>query len=62
MGRKSTKMGDSITLANKPGPDRKYYCPVHDTLMTPIKIFGKKGTLLGCKEGCRMNKSFAIKK
>ena len=51
-----------MVLPNAPGPVRKYYCPAHETVMTPVKEYGNKTTLFECKEGCRVSKSFAIKK
>lgn len=46
-----------ITIPGKPGPVRKHYCPAHDTVMTPIKQYGRKSIMFECKEGCRLGKN-----
>ena len=51
-----------MTLPSKPGPHRKHYCPSHDTVMTPVKQYGKKSTMFECKEGCRLGKDYTVLK
>jgi hypothetical protein len=59
--KKGAKLG-KITIPGKPGPERRHYCPSHDTTMTPLKQFGKKNTMFQCKEGCRLPKNFTVLK
>ena len=43
-----------MRLPSKQGPERKHHCHEHRNVMTPVKVFGKKGTYFTCKEGCRL--------
>ena len=51
-----------IKLAANPGKARRYYCPEHKGELRPVKVFGKKGMMLTCKEGHRVPHQHAIKK
>jgi hypothetical protein len=62
MGAKTTGTSGKMVLPGRPGPERKHYCPAHDVVMTPIKTYGKKGTMFECKEGCRLSKHYTILK
>ena len=55
MRSSNVNLGDKITLPNKPGPDRKHYCPEHKIEMKPVKLWGK-GIVFMCKEGCELSR------
>ena len=57
---KATGTGGKMVLPGRPGPARKHYCPAHDTVMTPVKQYGKKNMMFECKEGCRLEKDYTV--
>ena len=65
MARRTLKVegkGGKMVIPGKPGPQRKHHCPAHDVVMAPVKVFGKKGTMYSCKEGCRIGKHYTVLK
>jgi hypothetical protein len=48
--------GGKMILPGRPGPERKHHCPSHDAVMAPVKVWGVKGVMFECKEGCRLGK------
>jgi hypothetical protein len=59
---KTTGTSGKMVLPGRPGPERKHYCPSHDTVMTPVRQFGRKGTMFECKGGCLLGKEYTVLK
>ncbi len=57
----SRKASASVThpkmiLLGRPGVARKHHCPEHGETMTPVKVWGRKGTMFTCKQGCQLGR------